>query len=81
MRTTITLDEDVAGNIQEEINREGATFKEMVNECIRLGIEERRKRESAQPFKIRAEERGLEIGVDYVTASDLLERMEGPLHR
>ena len=39
MRTTITLDPDVAARINKEVAKGEQTFKEIVNSAIRRGLE------------------------------------------
>lgn len=41
MRTTLTLDPDVARLLEEEAHRRRATFKEVVNDAIRKGLSPR----------------------------------------
>lgn len=38
MRTTLTLDPDVHGAVQQLMRERGLTFKEAVNTAIRLGL-------------------------------------------
>ena len=38
MRTTLTLDEDVAERVRREQRRTGRPFKAVVNEAIRVGL-------------------------------------------
>lgn len=38
MRTTLTLDDDVAIKIEEARERRNATLKEVVNEALRVGL-------------------------------------------
>ncbi|MGH7962252.1 MAG: CopG family transcriptional regulator [Candidatus Binatia bacterium] len=38
MRTTITLDQDVAAKLKAEARRSGKSFKETINEAIRRGL-------------------------------------------
>ena len=38
MRTTVTLDEDVAQQIRERMRERGAGFKEVLNELLRRGL-------------------------------------------
>lgn len=40
MRTTLTLDDDVAIKIEEARERRNATLKEVVNEALRVGLRE-----------------------------------------
>jgi hypothetical protein len=44
MRTTLTLDPDVAKLIQDEVRRRRATFKQVVNDAIRQGLRPARRR-------------------------------------
>lgn len=75
MRTTITLDDDVVIGVKEEMRSgEGKTFKEAVNELIRLGryhkseIEKRPR----EPFKVRAKNMGVFPHINYDCNSELL---------
>lgn len=78
MRTTLTLDEDVAARLTVEARRSGRTFKETVNDALRAGLEVRRKRAPVVPFRVRAKD----LGPTLVTASldsvaRLLEDVDG----
>jgi hypothetical protein len=42
MRTTITLDDDVAARLKAESRRPNRPFREIVNETLRRGLEGRR---------------------------------------
>ncbi len=75
----MTLDEDVAAKLRAETRRSGQSFKQTVNECLRLGLKVREHPKPVKPFKIR--DIGLRIGFEYNSTSELLERLEGPLHR
>ena len=39
MRTTVTLDEDVAQQIDQRMRERGASFKSVVNELLRRGLQ------------------------------------------
>ena len=43
MRTTLTLEEDVAAKLKAETRRTGRSFKETVNEILRLGFNARQR--------------------------------------
>ncbi len=38
MRTTVTLDEDVAQQIERRMRQTGATFKQTINDLLRRGL-------------------------------------------
>lgn len=82
MRTTLTLDEDVAAKLRSEMRRTGKTFRETVNACLRRGLLSRRPAEVKPVFRIRPRDLGrLQPGLDLDNVGDLLERIEGATHR
>lgn len=80
MRTTLTLDDDVAARIQSEVRRTGQPFKRVVNHLLRAGLNARRQLRPTRPFTIEARPLGLRWGLSYDNISELLERVEGPIH-
>lgn len=83
MRTTLTLDDDVSIRLKAEVRRSGKPFKEVVNECLRLALATRRReRPTEPPFEVRPRDLGaLRPGLSLDNIGDLLEAVEGPLHR
>ena len=81
MRTTITLDEDVAAKIKAKMQKTGLSFKEVVNEMIRAGLVFSEKAAKQKPFKVNARPLGIRPGLNYDCMSELLEQVEGPLHK
>ena len=81
MRTTLTLDKDVAAKLRSETRRSGRTFKEVVNETLRLGLNARNEPRPTQPFVVRARPLGLRPGFNYDKINELIEQLEGPFHR
>lgn len=81
MRTTLTLDEDVARKLQAEMRRCGRSFKDTVNGCLRRGLNARRELKPGAPFEVRARPMGLRPGLNLDNIGDLLEQLEGPAHR
>jgi hypothetical protein len=83
VRTTLTLDEDVARRLEDEVRRSGKPFKAVVNECLRLALSPRRGgRAKGPPFEIRPRDLGdLRPGLSLDNIADLLEAAEGPMHR
>lgn len=81
MRTTITLDTDVAEALQAEMRRRRTNnFKETVNEVLRRGLLVRQEL-AGNPFKVRARRMGNKAGLNYDNTGELLERLEGVRHR
>jgi hypothetical protein len=82
MRTTLTLDEDVAARLQAEARRTGRSFKVVVNEYLRAGLSQRRATKSAAAFRVNPVHRGAPIpGLSYDHISALLDEVEGAGHR
>ena len=82
MRTTLTLDDDVAAKLRAEARRTGRPFKVIVNEYLRLGLTSRREAKTRRPFKVVARDLGeLKPGLSLDNIGELLEIAEGPLHR
>jgi hypothetical protein len=82
MRTTITLDDDVEKKLDAEVRRrKGATFKDLVNETLRIGLLMRQDLKAAEPFKVKARPMGVMPGLNYDNIGDLVERLEGASHK
>lgn len=58
MRTTLTLDDDVAAKLEAEARRTGLSFKETVNTIIRIGLAAKRGKVPQPPFKVKAYDMG-----------------------
>jgi len=82
MRTTLTLDEDVAAKLKAEQRRAGRTFREVVNEALRQGLASQRVTAKRRSFEITASDLGdLKPGLSLDNVAELIERVEGPLYR
>jgi hypothetical protein len=82
MRTTLTLDDDVAAKLKAESRRAGRPFREIVNETLRRGLLSRRVSAQRQAFKIEARDLGdLKLGLSLDRVAELIEHVEGSLHR
>jgi len=81
VRTTVTLDQDVAERLKAEVRRSGRSFKAIVNEILRLGLTRRRERKPPSSFTVQARPLGLRPGLDYDRTNELVEHLEGPLHK
>lgn len=82
MRTTLTLDDDVAVRVKQEQRRRKLSFREVVNTLIREGLE--RDDRARQP-RAAFETRGFDLGASLVGSLDnveeVLARAEGETHR
>ena len=80
-RTTITLDQDVADKLKNEMRRTGTSFKETVNAVLRRGLAPAKHKPVQEPFKVKARDMGLRPGLSYDKVWDLIEFSEGPFYR
>ena len=82
MRTTLTLDDDVAARLQSESRRSGRPFKVVVNEYLRSGLAQRKAVRSAAPFQVLAMDMGGPVpGRSYDDVGGLLDEVEGAERR
>jgi hypothetical protein len=83
VRTTLTLDDDVAAKLQSRARRTGRPFREIVNDTLRRGLAATAATTSLRtPFVVHARDLGaVRPGLDVNNVADVLERVEGPLHR
>ena len=80
MRTTLSLDDDVASLLNKEIRRSGSSFKEAVNHFLRLGLMAP-KQKGRKPFVVTPRPLGLPPGMSYDNVEELIEALEGPRHK
>jgi hypothetical protein len=79
VRTTLTLDDDVAADLHREARRRGVAFRLIVNEAIRRGL--RPTEVEPAPFIVNARPMGLRPGLDLDDIEGLLELLDGPARR
>jgi len=80
IRTTLTLEDDVAQRLEAEARRTGTSLKHVVNDLLRHALAARRRPES-RAFVVKARTLGLRAGLSYDSVGDLVESVEGPGHR
>lgn len=80
MRTTLSLDEDVAKLLRREIRRSGASFKAAVNHFLRLGLMASGKKERKR-FVILPRPLGLPSTLSYDNIEELVEALESAAHK
>ncbi|MGO9202412.1 MAG: DUF2191 domain-containing protein [Limisphaerales bacterium] len=77
MRTTLTIDDDLAGILRKKASQQGRSFKEVVNGLLRAGIaatgdpSSRRKH-----IKVVAKPLGLKAGYDPDKLNQLVDELE-----
>jgi hypothetical protein len=78
MRTTLTLDDDLAAELDRTARRLGRSFKDVVNETIRRGLSmgDRPATPEADAFEVRPQACGFLPGIDPLRLNQLLDQME-----
>ncbi len=77
MRTTLTLDEDVAHRLRELTRLTGASFKQPVNETLRAGLQGAQKpAPPLPPFRVTPKAGGFRSGVDVLRLNQLNDELE-----
>jgi hypothetical protein len=80
VRTTLTLEDDVARLLDKEVRRSGKPFKQVVNHFLRLGLTAP-KQAPRKPFKIKPWNLQPPPGLSFDKVEELIEFLEGPYHR
>jgi hypothetical protein len=81
VRTTLTIDDDIARLVEQEQRRSGDSFKGTVNRLLRRGLTVKDKNAERVPFEVTPLYMGLRPGQNYDNIEALLEELEGPHHR
>jgi len=79
VRTTLTLDDDIAKRLKQRSYQEKKPWKTLVNEILRLGLEERKR--PVSHFAIKARDLGIKPGIDIDNVAELLEQIDGVEHK
>jgi hypothetical protein len=77
VRTTLTIDDDVAALLKKEVRKSGEPFKQVANRLLRLGLTAA-KQPTRKPFVVKPMNLGLP---QFEKVEELLELLEGPDHR
>lgn len=78
VRTTLTLDDDLADRLAAEARRSGRSFRAVVNVALRRGLEART---STEPYQVRSSPMGLRSGMALDDIEGLLDLLDGPVRR
>jgi len=82
MRTTLSLDDDVATKLKTEARLADRPFREIVKEMLRRGLASRRVTANRQAFKITARDLDdLKPGLSLDNVAELTEQLDGSPRR
>ena len=73
MRTTVTIDEDVAAEVRRLMRERGSTFKGVINELLRRGL---RADDPSEPYEGPTFASGVHAGIDLERGSRLAAALE-----
>ena len=77
MRTTLTLDDDVAHHLVERQRLTGESFKQVVNQTLRDGLQAGQQPAAGQPpFRVTPRAAGFRAGVDVRRLNQLNDELE-----
>jgi hypothetical protein len=74
MRTTVTLDPDVAARLQKLASERGTSFKATINATLRAGLEAGSP--AAKPYREVARTLGVQPGIDLTKALWIAQELE-----
>ena len=82
MRTTLTIDDDVAAELERLRRARDASLKDLVNDALRLGLQRMTERPPRQkPFRTRSFDGGRLLVASIDNIGELLAEIEGEWHR
>ena len=76
MRTTLTLDDDLARRLKQRARREERPFRDVVNEVIRKGLATQVIAEPSEPYRVATFRSGLRAGVDPLKLNQLVDELD-----
>ena len=81
IRTTVTLDDDVADRLNRESRMRGSTFRETINDLLRLALLQTENRTMKRKLRILPVRMGYKPGLNHDSVEALIEYGEGERHR
>ena len=76
MRTTVTIQDDLAAQIEAMRRHEGLSFKAALDRLLRLGVQARSAPPKPKRFRTRKRKLGLKPGIDPTRLNTLIDDLE-----
>jgi hypothetical protein len=76
MRTTLTLDPDVAKLLEEEAHRRRLPWKQVVNDAIRRGLATGAQNRKEKRYRVTSHKTTLRAGIDPASFNKLVDELE-----
>ena len=80
MRTTLTLDPDVAVKARKGAAKLHRSFKEIINAALRIGLDQVLNPPPAKRYRTKPRPMGLRRGLSYDNVAELVAHAEGESH-
>jgi hypothetical protein len=71
MRTTVTIDDDLARRLQDEMRARGTNFRQTLQNVLARGLESKPGAVKEDAFRVQARPMGLKAGIDPARLQDL----------
>jgi hypothetical protein len=76
MRTTLTLNDEIAKRAKRAAGRLGVSFKDLINRALEEGLFQLERENRAKPFRSKPVPMGLRPGLSYDNIAELIARGE-----
>jgi hypothetical protein len=76
MRTTLTIEEDVAQQIRQRMAEKKLPLKRVVNDALRAGLSKTGKKERTPRFVVKPWPLGLKPGIDHDKLGQFLDQLD-----
>ncbi len=80
MRTTLTIDDDIAGRIEERRRRDGQSLKQVINRLLREGLRHDQRPAEARKYRTKTHKLHLRPGFDAARLNRLADELETDMH-
>ena len=80
MRTTLTLEREVADQLKRETRRTGRPFKAVVNDALKRGLGLAAPRGRRPRFEVRPHAFGVKSGIDPNRLNQFVDELDGDAH-
>jgi hypothetical protein len=81
MRTTLTIDDDVAAEIETLRREKEASLKDIVNDALRRGLADMRAPRKRTPFRTQAIDAGAALMPNLDNTAEIIAMLEGEDHK
>jgi hypothetical protein len=76
MRTTVTLEPDLAKKVRQLAHQRGVSFKQALNEVIRRGLAPTARQDARKRFTVRPHDSEFRAGIDPGKLNQLVDQLE-----